>query len=57
MFEVLLRSKIPTRVVSYEAMILYPTSFKRELLIWLGLDVDTPWPDEPRDENAKYDFH
>lgn len=46
--------QIPLRVVSYEAMFLYPESFRRDLLEWCGLRSDIPWHDEPVDANEKY---
>lgn len=46
--------EIPTRMVGYETAFLYPIQTKRFLLEWVGLDPTTPWPDEPRDENAKW---
>ena len=45
---------VPTRMVSYESLFLYPDQARRGILKWVGLDPDTPWPDPPRDENHKW---
>jgi len=52
---VLVELEIPTRMVSFESIFLYPEESKDLLLDWLGLPW-VPWPegDYPRDENAKW---
>jgi hypothetical protein len=46
--------RIPTRMVSYESLFLYPDQARIDILTWVGLDPATPWPNPPRDENAKW---
>ena len=52
---VLAERRVPTRMVSYESLWLYPDESKNALLEWAGLPA-VPWPegDRPRDENSKW---
>lgn len=52
---VLVERHVPTQMISYESLFLYPEESKNLLLEWAGLPL-VPWPDGdcPRDENEKW---